>query len=148
MTFCRNCGAPLEGVSAACLRCGKHATAPQPYPYPHPAWQQTGYPPRAAYPAQKLPVTNLLAILGFVTALLPIPFAWLILSIAGLSQCNRTGQKGRGLAIAGIFLRLLVLAVLIAAVVLLIYYSDSGIYLPNWDWDEGFSFTFMLLGMR
>ncbi|MCL2299704.1 MAG: zinc ribbon domain-containing protein [Firmicutes bacterium] len=140
MTFCQNCGASLDPGAPACPRCGKPAAA-LPYPaYPYPA----PYPP--AYPAPKLPVTNLLAIIGFVMALLPLPA--LPLCIAGLVQCARTGQKGKGLAIAGILLRVAVLAVIAGGIVLLARYGDAGSYLPDWDWEDGFSFTVMLLGMR
>ena len=146
MTFCRNCGAALEPDSPACPRCGKPAApqaAPQPRPaYPYPAWQRQPYPVYAAYPQRPaLPVTNLCAILGFVTAWLPIPFAWLVLSIVGLAQCDRSGQKGKGLAIAGILLRVFILAALIGGVALLAYYGNAGSYFPQWDWEDGFAFT-------
>ena len=141
MTFCRNCGAVLVPEIIACPRCGKSA-APQAYlqtAYPNPVY--AAYPQRPA-----LPVTNIYAILGFVTALLPIPFAWLVLSIIGLAQCARLGQKGIGLAIAGIILRVLILAALIGGIALLAYYGNAGSFFPQWDWYDGFAFT--ALGMR
>jgi len=149
MTFCQNCGAALESGASECPRCGEPAAViPQPYPnYPYPAWQYPAYAAYPAYPARP-PGTNTFAIMGFVMAWLPIPFAWLILSIVGLAQCGSTGQKGRGLAIAGILLRVLGTAVLVGGLALLIYYGNSGSYFPEWDWDEGFAFTLTALGFR
>jgi len=135
MTFCPNCGASLKPGAPACPRCGKPVakiTRPQPI-RPHPIY--------AAYPRRPAP-TNTFAILGFVMAWLPIPLAWLALSIVGLVQCGQTGQKGKGFAIAGILLRVLSIAALIAGIALLIYYADSGLYSPEgWERGDGFSFT-------
>jgi len=128
MTFCRNCGAVLSPEIIACPRCGKPAAA-------------RTYPQRPAPPE-----TNICAILGFVTAWLPIPFAWLVLSIIGLAQCARLGQKGIGLAIAGIILRVLLLAALIGGIALLVYRSDAGSTFPQWDWYDGFAFTALGMG--
>ena len=84
--------------------------------------------------------------LGFVLALLPLPFAGLVLCVVGLIQCAQTGQKGRGLAVAGIVIRVVgvaLLAIGIAAAVW--YFSDTGFYLPDyWEWDEGFAFAMMI----
>jgi hypothetical protein len=158
MMFCQNCGVPLESGAPGCPRCGKAADRAQytgsgepmspaahqqPYPItPYDAWQQPPYPAYAAYPRQpKAPVTSTFAILGFVMAWLPIPLAWLVLSIIGLVQCGQAGQKGRGLAIAAILLRVLGVAALIAGGALLIHYANTGGYYPDfWDWEEGFSF--------
>jgi hypothetical protein len=141
MTLCQNCGAPLEPGAPACPRCGRsaaNALPPQPvYPYPYPVYP--AYPQRPA-----LPVTNTCAILGFVMAWLPIPLAWLVLSIVGLVQCGQKGQKGKGLAIAGILLRVLITAALIGGAALLIRYANTGMYSPDyWDWEEGFAFTLL-----
>ncbi|MCL1952354.1 MAG: zinc-ribbon domain-containing protein [Oscillospiraceae bacterium] len=138
MTLCQNCGAPLEPGASACPRCGKPAAnaLPQPvYPYPYPVYP--AYPQRPA-----LPVTNTCAILGFVMAWLPIPLAWLVLSIVGLVQCSQNDQKGKGLAIAGILLRVLGLAALIGGAALLVRHANTGMYFPDfWDWEEEFAFT-------
>ena len=166
MTFCQNCGAQLAPGAPACPRCGKPsasaqtaAASPQPYQQPHPvypgpperpAYQPYQQPPAYSpypYPAyQPLPAqpgTNTFAILSFVMAWLPIPFAGIVLGIIGLVQCGKTGQKGRGLAIAGILLRVLSAVLLIAGVVLLaVYGSESGGYSPeDWGWNGEFSFT-------
>ena len=150
MTFCQNCGAQAEPGAPACPRCGKpsgpaqtvapYQQQPAYYPYPYPVYQ----PP--AQPVQ--PGANTFAILGFVTAWLPIPFAWLVLSIIGLVQCGRTGQRGRGLAIAGIVLRTLIALLVIVGIVLAaVYGAEAGGYSPeDWGWDDGFAFT--VLGLR
>ena len=140
MTFCPNCGVSLKpgapGVSgvSACPRCGRNF-----------------YPPRPVYPAQPVcrqrpaPAagTNTFALLGFVLAWLPIPFAGLVLCVMGLVQCARTGQKGRGLAIAGVVLRVAGIALLIVgAAAALWYFTDTGYFLPDyWEWDNGFAFA-------
>jgi len=94
------------------------------------------------------PGTNSLAVLGFVMAFLPIPFAGLVLCVMGLVQCGRAGpdgrrQKGRGLAIAGIALRAVFVVLLVAGVAAAVwYFTDTGYYLPDyWEWDYGFSFA-------
>jgi len=126
MTFCPNCGAVPAPDRIACPRCGRPAATPQ-----RPA----------------LPVTNICAILGFALVWLPIPLAWLVLSVVGLVQCARTGQKGAGLAIAGILLRVLILAAIVGGIVFLVYNADLGMYFPEgWAWEDGFAF--MGLGLR
>jgi len=66
-----------------------------------------GYPMQAPYGApfasQK---TNTLAIVSLVTSFLCAP-AGLITGIIALNQIGRTGEKGRGLAIAGIVISVL-----------------------------------------
>jgi hypothetical protein len=60
-----------------------------------------GYPTYQTYTPKK---TNGLAIAGFVLALLGIQPVALILSILGLTECNKRQDNGRGLAVAGIIL--------------------------------------------
>jgi hypothetical protein len=82
----------------------------QGYPQQDPPWQ--GYAPTApagyGYPAPQK--TNVMAVLGLVFAFLFAPLG-VVFSAIGLSQTKRRGEKGRGLALAG-------LIVAIAAVVL------------------------------
>ncbi|HEX6468963.1 MAG TPA: DUF4190 domain-containing protein [Streptosporangiaceae bacterium] len=49
---------------------------------------------------------NVMAIVGFITGLLPLPPLGLLFSWIGLAQIRRTEQRGRGLARAGITLAL------------------------------------------
>jgi hypothetical protein len=67
------------------------------------------YAPNAAYPQsypQQGPAEryNVLAIISLVTAVLSISLAAIITGHIALSQIKRTGEKGRGLAIAGLVL--------------------------------------------
>jgi len=61
--------------------------------------------------------TNTLAIVGFILSFL-IPIVGFILCIIALGQIKKTGEKGKGLAVAGIILfGVLVLIAIIAAIV-------------------------------
>ncbi len=92
--------------------------------------------------------TNAMAIVGFIFAFL-LPLIGLILSIIGLVQINKKGQKGKGLAIAGIIVSVfvaifhaIITAIIIAAIVssnniTLQTYNDTGVgysvkYPENW----------------
>lgn len=50
------------------------------------------------------PRTNGLAIAGFVCSLTIGGIVGLVLSIIGLTQINRSGEQGKGLALAGIII--------------------------------------------
>ena len=158
MTFCPNCGASLEPGAAVCPRCEKMAGAapapPQPYqPYqlPHPIYPNQPVPP--AYPPYRGPASpgmNTYAVLGFIMAFLPLPFAGLALCILGLVQCSQPGpdgrrQKGRGLAIAGILVRVLGAALIVAGIAAAVwYFADSGNLPDVWEWDDSFAFTVLM----
>ncbi len=76
-----------------------YGTAPGGYPAPY------GYPAPGYYQAQS---TNGFAVAGLLCSILVgwVPFLGGILGITfgliALRQCKRTGQRGRGMAIAGI----------------------------------------------
>ncbi|CAM3655944.1 DUF4190 domain-containing protein [Mycolicibacterium frederiksbergense] len=97
---------------------GEDATGPPPsYGYPAqyapqapepPAPDVTRYPPPAPYPVTYAPAayapapsTNSMAIAALVCSLVLAPLGIVFGHIA-LSQINRTGEEGRGLAIAGL----------------------------------------------
>jgi len=99
--------------------------APQPG-NPQQGYPQAGYPQQPAYspyPVQKSG-TNVLAIISLVGAFL-FPLAGVICGHIALSQLKRTGESGRGLAIAGLvigyiyiaFVALFVVIAIIAGVV-------------------------------
>lgn len=89
--YCRN----EIGMAAFCPNCGRQQSAPG---MPAPGMTQPGYaPPRASGG------TNGMAIASLVTAFLCTPLAIVFGHIA-LSQINRTGEGGRGLATAGLVL--------------------------------------------
>ena len=63
------------------------------------------------------PKNNTLAIVGFILSFI-IPIVGLILCIIALVQIKKTGEKGKGLAVAGIILfGVLALIVIIAIIV-------------------------------
>lgn len=62
---------------------------------------QTPGPP--AYQASQAP-TNVLAVVGFVLSLLGFNIIAIILGAVALSQIKRTGERGRGFAIAAIII--------------------------------------------
>ncbi|MDR1927122.1 MAG: DUF4190 domain-containing protein [Oscillospiraceae bacterium] len=87
----------------------------------YPPGQQPGYPPPRSQPsyvqqgAPAQPGWNLFAILGFVLTVFPLmPFAGLVLSIIGIVECKKKGERGRGLAIAGIVLNVVIFLAAIA----------------------------------
>lgn len=80
-------GAPVPGAPGA------------PYP-PQPNGQQPYYPRAGKW--------NVCAIIGFILAFL-FSLIGLILSIVGLNQIKRTHEKGRGLAIAGIIISIIMM---------------------------------------
>jgi len=86
-------------------------------PASYPPAPPTGYTP---YPAQKSG-TNVLAIIALVGAFV-FPLAGVICGHIALSQIKRTGENGRGLAIAGliigyVYIAFIVLMVIIAIIV-------------------------------
>ncbi|MCW2661515.1 MAG: hypothetical protein JWP83_2667 [Mycobacterium sp.] len=103
------------------------------YGYPPPS----GYPPQYGYPPPQSPGTNAMAIASLVCSL----FGWVCLFIGALlgvifgfvalSQIKRTGQRGRGMAIAGIVIGSVLLVLGIALWTLAAIFShtpsmDSG----------------------
>jgi len=59
-----------------------------------------------AYAVTNVERHNVLAIVGFVAAFVIAPVG-VVLSFVALSQIKRTGERGRGLAIAGVVLGIL-----------------------------------------
>ncbi|TFD37140.1 DUF4190 domain-containing protein [Cryobacterium sp. TMT1-19] len=84
-----------------------------------PAYAQPGYPQSYAPqgPSEKY---NVLSIVSLVTSVLGISLVGIITGHIGLSQIGKTGEKGRGLAIAGLIVGYAGLAAQLLAVVLLI----------------------------
>lgn len=100
---------------------GPAAAGPYPGPYPGPPPYPPPYYPPPYYPP---PRTNGLAIASLVCAFLFAPLA-ILFGHLSLSQIKRTGEQGRGLAIAGLVLGYLAT---VAMVMLLV----AGIALFTW----------------
>ena len=108
---CPYCNAALPRGANACHNCGaaKHIS------YAPAGAAQPGVPMTAAG-------YNVVAIVGFALSLLPIfPLVGLITSALGLAQCLRTGQRGRGLAVAGLILNFAKLALMVTAFLLMFF---------------------------
>lgn len=84
-------------------------------PNSYPPAPPVGYTP---YPEQKSG-TNVLAIIALVGAFV-FPLAGVICGHIALSQIKRTGESGRGLAIAGLVIGYIYIAFIILAVILVI----------------------------
>ncbi|WP_327354049.1 DUF4190 domain-containing protein [Streptomyces sp. NBC_01304] len=96
---------PAEARSPA-----EHAAPPQ-FPPGTPAWPQppanwqappAAWPPPAAGMPQQRPPMNGLAIAAFVLSLICVAPLALILGIVALVQISRRGERGKGLAVAGV----------------------------------------------
>jgi peptidyl-prolyl cis-trans isomerase B (cyclophilin B) len=82
------------------------------------------YPPSYVYPSTPYgyyasPPTNTLAIVSFILAFVVAP-AGFVLAIVALRQIARSGEGGRGLAVAGLVVSAVVLFIFVVYVVLLV----------------------------
>ena len=139
MPFCKNCGSSIEDGAKFCENCGTPIEAPVAQPAAQPASQPAPQP--APQPVQAQPVqsqsttqyqssqvpegTNGFCIAGFICALATVLMGVglvpaLILSIVGLVQVKKSGQKGKGFAIAGIIIPIAVM--LIATICVILYF--------------------------
>ena len=73
-------------------------SVPPPYAPYQPYQPYQPYPPYSPFPPPE-PTTNVLAIVGFITSFF-VGLAGIICGHIALSQIKRTGEKGRGLALA------------------------------------------------
>ncbi|MFT4305704.1 MAG: DUF4190 domain-containing protein [Microbacterium sp.] len=78
--------------------------------YPPPA---VGYPVYAPYPPAR---TNVMAILSLVFAFV-FPFLGVVFGHISLSQIKRTGEEGRGLALAGLIVGYVFVGLIVAYIV-------------------------------
>ncbi|NMN02482.1 DUF4190 domain-containing protein [Bifidobacterium panos] len=96
--------------------------------------QQGAYP----YPAQQQQNWNGMCIAGFVCSFL-ISIVGLILSIVGLKQAKQSGERGQGLAIAGIVISAVRIALAILLVILMIL--GFGAALAQYGRDHGYNYS-------
>lgn len=117
MAYCGSCGSN-KGESAVCPNCGVGGGATTPPPAPQQGWQQPAGYTQNVY-VQNVG-TNGMAIASLVCAFLCTPLAVIFGHIA-LSQIGKSGQGGRGLAIAG-----LVIGYISIAIGILIFVAAAG----------------------
>ncbi|WP_223846870.1 DUF4190 domain-containing protein [Bifidobacterium rousetti] len=91
--------------------------------YGQPGYSQPGY----GYPAPQNPGWNVMAVVGFALSFF-VAIAGLILSIIGLRQIKRTGEKGRGLAIAGIVISVVQMLFVIVIIVIFAAAAAAGAF--------------------
>lgn len=105
--FCNNCGMEINNQAAVCPHCGvvvnKEALAPA--------------------PASTNSESNSMATIGFVFSFF-IAIVGLICSIIGLKRAKELGGAGKGLAIAGIIISCLEIAVI--AIVIIVSVAAIG----------------------
>lgn len=104
MKFCSGCGANNPDDALVCERCGK--------PFEQPAAQQT----QVVYVQNPSDTHNSLCIVGFVLALLGFNLIAFIVSIVGVTNGKRNGEK-IGLGIAGIVISCLWVVVLFIVII-------------------------------
>ena len=92
----------------------------QDYPsYPGPNYGPPAGQPYAYPPVAPVPGTNGMAIAALIVSLVACGPVGLILGIVSLSQIKKSGEQGRGMAIAGVVIGAIsIIAVIIAIIVL------------------------------
>ena len=84
--------------------------------------------PPVGYGQPVQPGTNVLAIISLVISILGFNVIAIILGAIGLSQIKRTGEKGRGLALAGIWIGAISIVLgIIIAIVFVVVLANAGI---------------------
>ena len=109
MALCRNCGNEM-GTGVYCGGCGQRTggaqSGNQQPQFPQPQYQQPQF-PQPQYQQQysvNSAKTNGLAIAAFVISLLCCNVLAVIFGHIAISQINRTGEGGKGLAIAALII--------------------------------------------
>ncbi|MCD8040212.1 MAG: zinc ribbon domain-containing protein [Clostridia bacterium] len=119
--YCKNCGHELDDRAVVCPHCGVPV---------YDNFNTNGYTPYQE--KQKEKVYNVLAIIGFVFSILGfgsiiMGAAGLVCSIIGYRQAAKLGGKGKGLALAGIIISAIAIAVGVIEIVIEIL-SSVGLY--------------------
>jgi Domain of unknown function (DUF4190) len=108
-TFCTNCGSEASS-GAFCTNCGTATGSGASQSTPSgtgAAYQQLNQP--KPQPTQ----TNVLAIIALVTSLVGIHLAGIICGHIALNQIKTSGENGRGMALAGLIIGYVFLALVI-----------------------------------
>lgn len=99
--------------------------------YPnYPSYQGQSFPPPTgqpyAYPpASQMPGTNGMAIAALIVSLVACGPVGLILGLVSLSQIKKTGEQGRGMAIAGVVIGVISTIAIIAVGIVLIVAANE-----------------------
>ncbi len=104
--FCKNCGKEIDDKAAICLYCGVSTSESE-----KPRQQEA---------------TNALAIVGFILSFF-IAIAGLVCSIIGYKRAPEFGGKGKGLALAGIIISAISMAITLLYIVILLVMMGSAI---------------------
>lgn len=111
--FCRYCGSEIRIGARFCTNCGKSQI------YDADPEQKT-----TQATEQSSKNYNALCVIGFIIALLPLVFSGLIFSIIGLilsyiglKEAERSGERGTGLAKAGVVISTILLIVSVIALI-------------------------------
>ena len=137
MARCNRCGAIYQDGAPYCPNCGAQEPIYEQQAYQPP--QQTGYSQPPVYnPPPVQPPYNGMSIEGFVLSCVSMVLCCfpitaiigLILSVVSLPQMTKTGDRGKGLAIAGLILNGLVILFWIVMLILSLcgVYADSLLY--------------------
>ncbi|KFI51213.1 DUF4190 domain-containing protein [Bifidobacterium biavatii] len=116
---------------------GQSAYGQQPYgrsPYGQPAYGQSAPGWYPAYDEPSYQRWNILSIVGFVLAF-PIPPVGLVLSIIALVQINKSREKSKGLAIAGIVVGAISTALLTAVIMIAVFAFGQAMDYAVYDRD-------------
>lgn len=104
--YCRKCGKELQDDANFCVYCGAavQANSQQPQSGNHDEFFD------APYSGESRAATwNAMSVAGFVCSFF-FALLGLIFSIIGKKQCKRSGEKGQGLATAGIVISIVSMA--------------------------------------
>ena len=111
--FCKYCGKPLLDNADICLKCGKFVDkAPV-------VTQPSVQPTKPSAPTSSMGSAYILAIISFVLSLIPIvSLGGFVTSIISLCQYkSREKKEGKGLAVAGLVISSLFLALIVLAII-------------------------------
>ena len=112
--FCRYCGKEVSEHAAICPHCGAWADKPAAMPTPMPVIRQE---------------TNVLAVVGFILSFV-VAIAGLVCSILGYKKAPELNGDGKGLALAGIIISAVSMAL---AFILIIILFATGLWM---EWGQ------------
>ena len=113
--FCANCGAEVSDGFAFCEKCGTPVQAPE---NQTPSYNAPQYGPAAKQESNGMAIGGFVcSLVGFLCCQLVTPVG-LILSIIGLSKSKQMNGSGKGLAIAGIIIGAIGVAIFILTIIL------------------------------